>query len=292
MAAGRIEVRCGDLTFPVGMAGPDGGETVVFLHGFPQASATWSPYLPRFAAAGFRAVAPDLRGYAATARPATVREYGLDRLVADVLAVADAVGADRFHLVGHDWGGVIGWALAASHPHRLHSLTAVSTPHPKALVASLGRSLQAARSWYVGFFQLPQVPERLLSAGNGALLRRALRGSGLPGADADAYADAMLEPGTLSAALGYYRALRSGRGLDVGRVCVPTLLVWGTGDVALGPVAARSTGRYVDGPFRFEELDGAGHWIPETRVDQLSALVLDHLRSTGEPSDLHARVSR
>ena len=106
-----------------------------------------------------------------------------------------------------------------------------------------------------------------------------MRASGLPRADVDAYADAMLEPGALAAAIGYYRAPRSGWGLSVGRVCVPTLLVWGPGDVALGPVAARSTGRYVDGPYRLEVLGGAGHWIPETRLDQLTALVLDHVRS-------------
>lgn len=273
------EVRVGDLIFPVSSAGPDDGEPVIFLHGFPQTSATWSTYLARFSGAGLRAIAPDQRGYAATARPTAVDHYAMRFLVADVLGIADGLGLDRFHLVGHDWGGAIGWALAAAHPSRLRSLTSVSTPHPRALVWSLGRSLQLARSWYIGFFQVPQIPERLLTARNGALLRRALRHSGLPEAEADDYAVTLLQPGAMTAALNYYRALRCGRPLSVGRITVPTLFVWSTNDRALGPVAAQATEGEVDAPYRFEVLEGASHWIPETRVDELSALVLDHVRT-------------
>lgn len=278
MAERIVEVRRGDLTFPVRVDGPDDGETVVLLHGFPEASSAWSPYLGRLATAGFRAVAPDQRGYSATARPEGVGQYHLDHLVADVLHIADVLGAERFHLVGHDWGGMVAWALASAHPARLLSLTSVSTPHPRALASSLWRSSQVGRSWYVGFFQVPQVPERVLAAGNGAVLRRALRGSGLPGTQADAYVDAILEPGALTAAINWYRALRPNSSLGVGRITVPTLFVWSTGDVALGPVGARATGGQIDAPYRFEVLKGASHWIPETRVEELTVLLLDHLR--------------
>ena len=277
MAESTSEVRRGDLAFPVRTAGPEDGEAVVFLHGFPQTSAVWSPYLARLADAGFRAIAPDQRGYAATARPNAVDQYAVDLLVADVLGIADGLGVERFHLVGHDWGGLVGWAVAAAHPDRLHSLTSVSTPHPRAMASSLWRSFQLGRSWYVGFFQVPWVPERLLTTHNGALLRRTLRDSGLPAAQAEVYAGAMVEPGAMTAALSYYRALRPGPTLGIGRITVPTLFVWSTGDVALGPVAARSTGSEVDGPYRFEVLEGASHWIPETRVDELSGLLLDHV---------------
>ena len=279
MAESTSQVRHGDLVFSVRSAGPERGEAVILLHGFPQTPAMWSPYLARLGAAGFRAVAPAQRGYAATARPASVGQYTLDLLAEDVLAVADGLGIDTFHLVGHDWGGVVGWSLASSHPDRVRSWTSVSTPHPKAFASSLWRSAQLARSWYIGFFQVPQVPERLLTAANGLLLRRALRSSGLPGADADAYADAMVEPGAMAAALAYYRALHPGKALGIGRSNVPTLLVWGTEDVALGREAALSTKTEVEAPYRLEILEGASHWIPETRVDELTALLLDHLSS-------------
>lgn len=277
MAESMSELRRGELTFPVRTAGPHDGEPVIFLHGFPQTSAAWSPYLARFSAAGFRAIAPDQRGYAATARPINVDHYAIDRLVADVLGIADGMSINRFHLVGHDWGGMVGWALAAARPERLASLTSVSTPHPRALASSLWRSSQLARSWYVGLFQIPRIPERLLTTRNGALLRRILRHSGLPDAYARTYAATMLESGAMTAALNYYRAVRPGHALAAGGITVPTLYVWSTNDIALGPVAARSTGGEVEGPYRFEVLDGASHWIPETRIDELSALVLDHV---------------
>ncbi|MDP8974825.1 MAG: alpha/beta fold hydrolase [Actinomycetota bacterium] len=227
----RLQVRSGALTFPVRTAGPDGGEPVILLHGFPQASATWSPYLARLSSARLRAIAPDQRGYAATARPTAVDQYSVDHLVADVLGIADGLGVDRFHLVGHDWGGIVGWALASSYPERLHGLTSVSVPHPRASSWSMWRSLQLARSWYVALFQIPQVPERLLTTRDAALLRRVLRSSGLPDADADAYADTMVQPGAM------------------GRITVPALLVWSTNDIALsapsgpGPPGERSTRR-------------------------------------------------
>ena len=284
MAGSISELRSGDLIFPVRSDGPGDGEPVILLHGFPQSSATWSPYLARFSAAGLRAIAPDQRGYAATARPSAVSQYGLHLLVADVLGIADGLGVDRFHLVGHDWGGMVGWALASAHPDRLYSLTSVSTPHPRALASSLWRSSQLARSWYVGFFQVPHVPERLLTARNGALLRRSLRRSGLPDAKVDTYADTMVQAGAMTAAINYYRALRPGQPFAVGRITVPVLYVWSTGDIALGPVAARATEGEVDAPYRFEVLHGTSHWIPETRVDELSALVLGHVSTHGASS--------
>ena len=241
----------------------------------------WSPYLARFASAGFRAIAPNQRGYAATARPRGVDQYAIELLVADVLGLADGLGIERFHLVGHDWGGAVGWALAAAHPQRLHSLTSVSTPHPRALASSLWRSSQLARSWYMGLFQIPKLPERLLTARNGALLRRTLRDSGLPQPNADAYVECMLEPGAMTAALNYYRALRPRHAFGTGRITVPTLYVWSTRDLALGPVAARITGQEVEAPYRFVVLEGTSHWIPETRVDELSTLLIEHVRAHG-----------
>lgn len=279
MAEVISEVRCGSLLFPVRTSGPGDGEPVVLLHGFPQTSAMWVPYLRRLSAAGFRAIAPDLRGYAPSARPTGAQHYAIDLLVADVLDIGDGLGAGRFHVVGHDWGGMVGWALAAAHPGRLLSLTSVSTPHPQALTSSLWRSFQLARSCYVGLFQLPEIPERVLTACNGAVLRRLLCHSGLPEATAHAYVETMLRPGAMRSALDYYRGLRHRPIPAIGRITVPTLYVWSTNDIALGAAAARATRAHVDAPYRFEVLEATSHWIPETRVDELSEILLDHLRS-------------
>lgn len=258
-------------------AGPEDGELVVALHGFPQTSAAWTSQLAALGAAGYRAVAPDQRGYAAGARPQEVGQYRLDRLVADVLAVADGLGRRRFSVVGHDWGGVLAWALGADHADRVASVAVVSTPHPRALAASLWRSAQGLRSAYVGFFQLPRLPEAALLAGGGAPLRAVLRGSGLSAERADAYARALAEPGAITGALNWYRANGASVLRAVGRVAVPTLYVWGSGDPALGRTAAEATGRHADGPYRFAVLEGAGHWVPEERADELNRLLLEHL---------------
>lgn len=279
-----VDLRVGDLTLPALAAGPEDGDLVLLLHGFPQTPDAWRPQLDALAGAGYRAVAPAQRGYAATARPPGTAAYRLPRLVDDVCAMAEVLGdGDRgrpFHLVGHDWGGAVAWALAAAHPERLRSLCVVSTPHPRAFAEALPRSLQALRSSYIGFFALPAVPETVLLAGGGAVLRRALRASGLPEGPAEDYVAAMREPGALTAALSWYRAARPSA-MSVGPVTVPTLYVWGPGDTALGGTAARRTGRHVTGPYRFEVLDGASHWIPETRARTLARLLAEHLEAHG-----------
>src|SRR5919109_4099069 len=143
--------------------GPPAGELVVLLHGFPQTSACWTPLLESLAAAGYRAVAPDQRGYSPRARPATVAAYRLPELVADVLAMADRLGTERIHLVGHDWGGVVAWRLAGQHPERVATLTALSTPHPRAFARALV-GVQALRSAYLPVFRAPRLAELLLGA--------------------------------------------------------------------------------------------------------------------------------
>lgn len=201
----------------------------------------------------------------------------MDALVADALGVIDASGSSQVHLVGHDWGGGVAWALAARHPDRLRSLTVVSTPHPGAMRRSFVGS-QLLRSWYMVFFQLPWLPERLLSARDGAALRRSLERSGLPPDLAARYTARMLEPGALTAALNWYRALPlSSPSSAIGRITVPTLFVWSTGDVALGRAAAERTRDWVDAPYRFEVLAGVSHWIPETAPERVNALLVDHI---------------
>jgi pimeloyl-ACP methyl ester carboxylesterase len=272
----RREVSLGDLRFSVLDAGPTKGDAVVLLHGFPQQASSWLPVMRALAAAGYRAVAPDQRGYSPGARPRRTTAYRLPRLAADIVELADELDIERFNVVGHDWGGVVGWAVAAGHPGRVLSWTAVSTPHPRAYLRALTRGSQALRSGYIALFRLPGLSEALLGAGGGTLLRRALTASGLPDDPAKTYSEAMTEAGALRAALSWYRAARPRDLAAVGRVKVPTLYVWGRRDPALGAAAARATRLFVSGPYRFEPLD-TGHWLPETEADTLAAMLLEHV---------------
>lgn len=269
------------LTFDVRDAGPVDGEPVVLLHGFPQDSAAWDSVAPALHQHGLRTLAPDQRGYSPMARPRGRSHYRLRHTAGDVLALLDAAGLERAHVVGHDWGGIVAWAMGAWYPDRVRTLTALSVPHPGAMAKALTTSDQGLRSAYMGLFQLPLLPERLLLAGNGAVLRRALRSGGLSDDVVDHYVRRMQEPGALSAALAWYRALPwSGRD-PVGTVRVPTLHVWSTGDAFLGRTATEATARFVDAPYRLEVLEGVPHWIPELAADRVAGLITAHVRSAG-----------
>jgi pimeloyl-ACP methyl ester carboxylesterase len=285
--AGRGTVRGMDsfrrdgLTFDVLDAGPSGGEPVVLLHGFPQDSSAWNRVTPGLHQHGLRTLAPDQRGYSPMARPRGRSFYRLRETTDDVLALLDAAGLQSAHVVGHDWGGVVAWALGAWHPDRVRTLTVLSVPHPAAMAKAMVTSDQALRSAYVGLFQVPLLPEWLLLAGNGAALRWMLRQGGLPDDVADRYANRMREPGALPAALGWYRALPWNAQDPVGRVGVPTLHLWSTGDAFLGRAGIEATEQYVDAPYRLEVLDDVPHWIPELAPDRVADLVTAHVRSVG-----------
>lgn len=267
------------LTFDVRDGGPPDGEPVVLLHGFPQDSSAWDLVSPALHQSGLRTLAPDQRGYSPMARPRGRGHYRLRETAADAVALLDAAGLASAHVVGHDWGGIVAWALAAWHPERLRTVSVLSVPHPAAMAKAMVTSDQALRSSYVGLFQLPVLPERILLAGDGAALRRMLRHGGCPDATADRYVARMQEPGALSAALGWYRALPfSGRD-PIGRAKVPTLHVWSTGDAFLGRAATEATEQYVSAPYRLEVLDDVTHWIPELAPDRVAELVTAHVRT-------------
>jgi pimeloyl-ACP methyl ester carboxylesterase len=267
------------LTFDVLDAGPSDGEPVVLLHGFPQDATAWDLVAPALHQHGLRTLAPDQRGYSPMARPRGRAYYRLRETTADVLALLDAAGLERAHVVGHDWGGIAAWALGAWHPERVRTLTVLSVPHPAAMAKAMVTSDQALRSYYMGLFQVPLLPERLLLAGKGAALRRMLSHGGLPDDAVDHYVARMREPGALSAALGWYRALPwSGRD-PVGKVRVPTMHVWSTGDAFLGRRAIEATAQYVDAPYRLEVLDDVTHWIPELAPERVAELVNAHVHT-------------
>jgi pimeloyl-ACP methyl ester carboxylesterase len=278
----RFDVAAHGYTFQAVASGEAGARPVLLLHGFPQTSASWEGIMAGLAAAGCRCVAFDQRGYSPGARPPAVEDYALDLLVGDALAVADALGWERFDLVGHDWGAIVAWVVAARHPGRVRTLCAVSVPHPAAFGAALaGSSDQAEKSSYIGVFRQPGgVAEQLLLGedGSGTGLRLMFERSGLT-ADSPAVATfitAMTEPGALTAALNWYRAM-SADFADEPAVSVPTLFVWSPADIAVSRAAAEGCAAWVDAPYRFCELADPGHWIPEKSPDELVALLVEHL---------------
>ena len=267
------------LTFDVRERGPAEGEVAILLHGYPESKESWDEVAPSLADAGYRVLAPDQRGYSAGARPRGRRHYTVERLTGDVLALADAAGAERFHVIGHDWGGILAWALGTSHPQRLASLTSLTTPHPSAFARSLVSSTQILRSWYVLFYQLPLLPElsETTSVGS-AIFRRTLVRSGLAPERADRYVE-LLRSGAAGPAVNWYRGLPFAPRSTFGSVAVPTLYIYAGADFALGRKAAEDTGRYVSGDYRYEVIEGASHWLPEENPEQITPTILDFLRS-------------
>jgi pimeloyl-ACP methyl ester carboxylesterase len=288
----RLETfRRSGLSFDVVDAGPITGEAVVMLHGWPGGAETWTDVARELTGLGRRVLTFDQRGYAPGARPTTVRSYGIPQLVDDVLALLDAAELEQAHIVGHDWGGAVAWALASRAPSRVASLVVLSTPHPAAMARALRSSDQPLRSAYVAAFQLRWLPERVLLARRGRVLRELLRRSGLDDEHVDLYVGRQLEPGALTAALAWYRALPFAAATTVREIEVPTLYVWSSADAALGRAAAEATGDHVSGPYRFEVLDGLSHWLPETAPGLVSRLVSAHVeRHPSVPAPVDGRV--
>jgi pimeloyl-ACP methyl ester carboxylesterase len=277
------QVDVGDLTFDVRVDGPEDGRPVLLLHGFPETSLSWASVTPLLTQAGLRTFAPDQLGYSPGARPDEVAAYStpsLAQVTADLMTALDVPRAD---VVGHDWGANVAWALAGWHPDRVRSLTAVSVPHPAAYtVAYRTDPEQKERSAYIRLFWQPGKAEEVLLADDGRRLRRMLSGgegeSGIPAEAIEQYVSVLSAPGALTAALNWYRAMSSGDRVDP--VQVPTTYVWSDGDVAIGRTAAEACANYVTGDYRFVELPGVTHWIPEQAPDQLAAAILERIAST------------
>lgn len=279
-----LEIAVGDLTFGAEAAGPDDGPLVLLLHGYPQTSHTWAHQVPALGAAGFRAVAPNQRGYSPGARPDDVEAYHVDHLVADVLGIADALGRERFHLVGHDWGGAVSWLVAATAPERLMSLSVLSRPHPFAFRRALKETEdQAYRSRHHKAFQNPDTESLLLEDG-ARRLRRGLADNHVSPEAIDAYLKILGNQPALTAALNWYRAalgdLSRGPGAPtehLGAISVPTLYIWGDDDASVGPDAATWTADFVAAPYRFETLKGVGHFSTDQVPEKVSDLLLGHI---------------
>ena len=265
MELAAVEIVTSQGSFSADVAGPEGGPTVLLLHGFPQSRYTWRATVPLLAGAGYRAVAIDQRGYSPGVRPAEVEAYATDRLVADVLDVLDALGAETAHVVGHDWGGQVAWLTAAFHPGRVATLTVLSRPHPAAFAESFALDeAQANRSRHHRRMT-DSVADRWW-ADDRAALRSMLVDAGVPDADASGYLEVFAERAGLEAAMNWYRAAAAGEGLAAAStpaVTVPTLYLWGDADQTVGRVAATLTAEHVTGPYRFVEIPAGGHFLTD-----------------------------
>jgi pimeloyl-ACP methyl ester carboxylesterase len=259
------------------------GPLVVLLHGFPEFWYTWRHQIRALARAGFRVVAPDMRGYNLSDKPRGVRAYRVPLVVEDIAGLIGACGASRATVVGHDWGGLIAWALGMQHPELLDRLVILNSPHPKNMARAIRTREQLAKSWYVFFFQLPWLPELALRArGLDALFREFEMDWVTPGpsdeTDGHRYAAALRRPGALTATLNYYRALgRSGVGVKRRTIEAPVLVIWSDRDRYLGRELAEPD-RHLVPHARVERID-ASHWVQNEQPERVNALLLDFLKS-------------
>jgi pimeloyl-ACP methyl ester carboxylesterase len=252
------------------------GRPVVLLHGFPDSGRLWRHQVPALAQAGFRVIVPDMRGYGGSDKPSAVDAYGIRALAGDVLAVMSDAGVERAHIVGHDWGAAVSWGLAALASDRVDHLVVLSVGHPATFRAGPGFE-QHEKSWYMLLFQFAGVAEEWLSGSDWANFRAWSRHPDADGVIAELAANESLTP-----ALNYYRAnippkvwLSPGRPLPPIRV--PTMGVWSSGDVALTERQMVDSAQSVVGPWRYERLDGPGHWMQLEAPDDVTRLLIDFL---------------
>jgi pimeloyl-ACP methyl ester carboxylesterase len=274
-------VQANGLRFRAMVDGPPAGELFILLHGFPEGAESWTKQVDALAKAGFLAVAPDLRGYGLSDAPEGVDNYKMDHLVADVAAIIKDFGRSQAHVAGHDWGALVAWFFAGRHPEMTKTLTALSVAHPAALAeASRVDEEQREKSRYVSLFLIEGKAEHVLAA-EGYQRLRAMFALGpnpdaVPRAIVEHFTRSLGRPGRLTAGLNYYRAnLGQGGGAWASltrelKITTPTTLLWGDEDPALGRRAVEATAERVEGPFRLEILEGAGHWLQFERPDQVS----------------------
>jgi pimeloyl-ACP methyl ester carboxylesterase len=282
-------VAANGLHFHVLAAG-QGDRLALFLHGFPELAFSWRHQLPVLAEEGWLAWAPDLRGYGETDRPVGRDEYAIEKLIDDVAGLIDASGARETLLVAHDWGGVIAWLFAIRKVRPLARLAIMNLPHPACFERALSRGFrQRLRSWYVLFFQLPWLPEKLFAAGGARAIGRAFRGMAVhkenfPDEVLDVYRRAALQPGALTAMINYYRALVMGgghrrqRSLGYPKLDTKTLMIWGEQDSALDITTLDGTEEFVS-DLELHRLPDASHWVQQDAPEKVNEILRKWLRA-------------
>jgi pimeloyl-ACP methyl ester carboxylesterase len=256
------------------------GPLIVLLHGFPEFWFGWRLQIAPLAAAGFRVVAPDMRGYNLSSRPNGVAAYTGDRLAADVRGLIRGLGAESALLVGHDWGGTAAWTTAMTHPEVVDRLVILDAAHPRSLQKGLSNPRQLRKSWYFFFFAIPALPERVVRSRHWRFLRRFLRAArpAYTPQDIERYVEAWSQPGAASGMINYYRAsVRESRsaGAQIRPISTPTLVIWGQRDGYLGPGVRQPDRADVPGLDRVEELPGASHWVHHDEPERVTQLLVD-----------------
>ncbi|HET6311361.1 MAG TPA: alpha/beta hydrolase [Candidatus Nitrosotalea sp.] len=281
MTASQHMVQANGLRFRAMVDGPADGDMFILLHGFPEGAESWTKQVDALAKAGCLAVAPDLRGYGLSDAPEGVDNYAIDHLVADVAAIIKSFGRRQAHVAGHDWGSLVAWFFAGRHPEMAKTLTALSVAHPAALAeASRVDEEQREKSRYVALFLIEGKAEHVLADEDYKRLRAMFalgpNPDAVPRAIVEHFTRSLSRPGRLTAGLNYYRAnLGRGGGAWAAltqelKITTPTTLLWGDEDPALGRRAVEATAQHVEGPFRLEVLQGAGHWLQFERPDEVS----------------------
>ncbi|QEH35960.1 Soluble epoxide hydrolase [Aquisphaera giovannonii] len=270
-------------------AGPPAGPAVILLHGFPEFWYGWRHQIGPLAAAGFRVIAPDQRGYNTSDKPGRVADYALDVLAADVVGLIEAAGLERASLVGHDWGGLVAWWVAARHPERVERLAILNAPHPAAYRRVLRSSpKQWLKSWYVAFFQVPKLPEALSRLRGWRAMADGMRASSRPGtfseADFDRYREAWSRPGAITAMINWYRALvREGPPTpEDARIRVPTRILWGANDRFIERRAAADSLALCDRG-ELEMVEGATHWLQHEEPELVNRRLIEFLSGDAPP---------
>jgi epoxide hydrolase 4 len=265
------------------------GPMVVLLHGFPEFWFSWRFQIPALAEAGFRIVAPDMRGYNLSSRPAGVAAYDMDRLTGDIRDLIHERGAESAFLVGHDWGAAVAWATAMNHPEVVERLAILNVPHPRQMLHGLRRPGQLLKSWYMVFFQLPWLPERLARARRWSLFRYGFERDARPGAftpaDIERYVEAWSKPGAATAMINYYRAVfRQSPGRAEARIrtiTAPTRVIWGERDRYLGLELAEPDAADVPNLERVIRLPNASHWVQHDEPERVARLLVEFFASPG-----------
>ena len=263
------------------------GPLVVLLHGFPEFWYCWRHQIPALAAAGLRVVAPDMRGYNLSSKPAGVAAYSIGRLAGDVRDLIHERGETRAGLVGHDWGGAVAWATAAIHPDVVERLAVLNLPHPRRMIEGLRTTRQLRRSWYMFAFQLPWLPERMARSSRWRWLRAGFEHDARPGAftvsDIERYTQAWSQPGAMTSMINYYRAAFRHPPLRMrgraGRIEAPTLVIWGERDRYLGAELAEPHREDVPGLQRVVRLPHASHWVAQDDPERVSTLLAEFFTS-------------
>ena len=289
-------VRANGLRFHVAACG-EGEHLALCLHGFPECWYSWRHQLPLLAHLGYRAWAPDLRGYGESERPARREDYAIERLMDDVAGLIDASGTRATVLLAHDWGGLIAWYFAMRQLRPLERLVIMNLPHPGVMERAMRTTRQLARSWYAFFFQVPRLPEVMLRARDYRAIREAFHNmaidkSRFPEAVLQVYHDNAARPGALTAMLNYYRAFIRGGGarrqqrLGYPVIDVPTLMIWGEHDSALGKETTYGTEKFVPN-LTLRYLPNVSHWVQQEAPETVNAMLQAWLTGQSVPELRH-----